>query len=96
MPLALYALTAGAFGIGVTEFVIMGLLLDMSADLGVSPGPGRRPADLRLCAGRGRRRAGADHRSPADWPRKTVLLALMAIFTIGNAACAAGARTTAC
>ena len=27
MPLALYALTAGAFGIGVTEFVIMGLLL---------------------------------------------------------------------
>ncbi|RUW56808.1 MFS transporter, partial [Mesorhizobium sp. M2A.F.Ca.ET.067.02.1.1] len=36
MPLALYALTAGAFGIGVTEFVIMGLLLDVSADLGVS------------------------------------------------------------
>lgn len=27
MPLALYALTAGAFGIGVTEFVIMGLLI---------------------------------------------------------------------
>jgi len=26
MPLALYALTVGAFGIGVTEFVIMGLL----------------------------------------------------------------------
>ena len=36
MPLALYALTAGAFGIGVTEFVIMGLLLEVSADLGVS------------------------------------------------------------
>ena len=36
MPLALYALTAGAFGIGVTEFVIMGLLLDVGADLGVS------------------------------------------------------------
>ena len=36
MPLALYALTAGAFGIGVTEFVIMGLLPDMSADLGVT------------------------------------------------------------
>ena len=36
MPIALYALTAGAFGIGVTEFVIMGLLLDVSADLGVS------------------------------------------------------------
>ncbi len=36
MPLALYALTVGAFGIGVTEFVIMGLLLQVSADLGVS------------------------------------------------------------
>ena len=36
MPLALYALAAGAFGIGVTEFVIMGLLLDVSKDLGVS------------------------------------------------------------
>ena len=27
MPLALYALTVGAFGIGVTEFIIMGLLM---------------------------------------------------------------------
>ena len=36
MPLALYALTAGAFGIGVTEFVIMGLLLEVGGDLGVS------------------------------------------------------------
>ena len=36
MPLALYALTVGAFGIGVTEFVIMGLLIDVGADLGVS------------------------------------------------------------
>jgi DHA1 family inner membrane transport protein len=36
MPLALYALTIGAFGIGVTEFVIMGLLMQVSADFGVS------------------------------------------------------------
>ena len=36
MPLALYALTAGAFGIGCTEFVIMGLLLQVAADLHVS------------------------------------------------------------
>src|ERR1700735_4554766 len=35
-PLALYALTAGAFGIGTTEFVIMGLLLQVAADLHVS------------------------------------------------------------
>ena len=32
----MYALTAGAFGIGTTEFVIMGLLLQVSADLHVS------------------------------------------------------------
>ena len=36
MPVALYALTAGAFGIGVTEFIIMGLLLEVGGDLGVS------------------------------------------------------------
>jgi DHA1 family inner membrane transport protein len=53
MPLALYALTAGAFGIGVTEFVIMGLLLEVSTDLGVSIPAGGAP-DLRLCAGRRR------------------------------------------
>ncbi len=35
-PLALYALTAGAFGIGTTEFVIMGLLVSVAGDLHVS------------------------------------------------------------
>ncbi len=35
-PTALYALTAGAFGIGTTEFVIMALLLQVAADLHVS------------------------------------------------------------
>jgi DHA1 family inner membrane transport protein len=75
MPLALYALTAGAFGIGVTEFVIMGLLLEVGdrsrrldlggrpADLGLRP---RRRRSARRCspsppaAGRARRAAGAD------------------------------------
>ncbi|HET6859813.1 MAG TPA: MFS transporter [Streptomyces sp.] len=36
MPLALLALAIGAFGIGTTEFVIMGLLPEVSADYGVS------------------------------------------------------------
>ncbi|HCA84888.1 MAG TPA: MFS transporter, partial [Streptomyces sp.] len=35
MPLALLALAIGAFGIGTTEFVIMGLLPDVAADYGV-------------------------------------------------------------
>lgn len=36
MPLALIALAIGAFGIGTTEFVIMGLLPDVAADFGVT------------------------------------------------------------
>lgn len=36
MPLALLALAIGAFGIGTTEFVIMGLLPEVASDYGVS------------------------------------------------------------
>ena len=36
MPISLLALAAGAFGIGTTEFVIMGLLLQVSAELHVT------------------------------------------------------------
>ncbi|MFJ9430539.1 MFS transporter [Streptomyces sp. NPDC101490] len=36
MPLALLALAVGAFGIGTTEFVIMGLLPGIAADYGVT------------------------------------------------------------
>ncbi|GAB0102628.1 MFS transporter [Nocardia sp. JMUB6875] len=36
MPLALLALAIGAFGIGTTEFVIMGLLPEVAGDYGVS------------------------------------------------------------
>lgn len=86
MPLALYALTAGAFGIGVTEFVIMGLLLEVGADFGVSIAT----AGL-LISGYA---LGVVVGAPvltvltSRWPRKTVLLALMAVFIAGNAACA--------
>lgn len=36
MPAALYALALGGFGIGLTEFVIMGLLPEVAADFGVT------------------------------------------------------------
>jgi hypothetical protein len=68
MPIALYALTVGAFGIGVTEFVIMGLLMQVSTDLRRLD-PHRRPADDRLRAGRLRRRADPDHRHPRPAPQ---------------------------
>jgi DHA1 family inner membrane transport protein len=86
MPLALYALTAGAFGIGVTEFVIMGLLVEVSADLGVSiPAAGLLISGYALGVVLGAPLLTA---FTNRWPRKSVLLALMLIFTIGNAASA--------
>ena len=36
MPLALLALAIGGFGIGLTEFVIMGLLPEVAADFAVT------------------------------------------------------------
>jgi Arabinose efflux permease len=86
MPLALYALTAGAFGIGVTEFVIMGLLLDVSADLGVSiSAAGLLISGYALGVVMGAPILGA---ISGRWSRKTLLMALMVVFTIGNLACA--------
>lgn len=86
MPIALYALTVGAFGIGVTEFVIMGLLLQVSSDLGVDiPLAGLLMTGYAL---------GVVVGAPVltvltrGLPRKTTLLVLMAIFTLGNLAAA--------
>jgi DHA1 family inner membrane transport protein len=86
MPIALLALAAGAFGIGTTEFVIMGLLLQVSADLHVSIAQ----AGLLISGYALGVAVGAPVLTIATrrLPRKTVLLALMAIFTLGNLACA--------
>ncbi|MGK9050280.1 MFS transporter [Neorhizobium petrolearium] len=86
MPLALYALTAGAFGIGVTEFVIMGLLIDVSADLGVSiSAAGLLISGYALGVVIGAPLLGA---IAGRWSKKTLLMSLMVVFTIGNLACA--------
>ena len=85
-PPALYALTVGSFGIGTTEFVIMGLLLQVAADLHV----GIATAGL-LISGYA---LGVFFGAPllttamARLPRKRALVALMVIFTLGNLACA--------
>jgi DHA1 family inner membrane transport protein len=85
-PLALYALTAGAFGIGTTEFVIMGLLLQVAGDLHVTIAA----AGLLISGYALGVFVGAPLLTVATsrMPRKTVLVALMLIFTIGNLACA--------
>lgn len=86
LPLALLALTAGAFGIGVTEFVIMGLLLEVSTDLSVSvSAAGMLITGYALGVVVG---APLMTTLTAAWPRKLTLLVLMAIFVLGNAACA--------
>lgn len=86
MPIALYALTVGAFGIGVTEFVIMGLLLQVSADLGISvPLAGLLMTGYALGVFVG---APVLTIATRTLPRKTTLLVLMAIFTLGNLAAA--------
>ena len=86
MPIALLALTAGAFGIGVTEFVIMGLLLQISADFGVSiPAAGLLISGYALGVFIG---APILTIATRKLPRKTTLIALMIIFTLGNLACA--------
>jgi len=85
-PAALYALTVGSFGIGTTEFVIMGLLLQISADLGVS----LSAAGLLISGYALGVFVGAPLLTAATTrlPRKTALIALMVIFTLGNLACA--------
>ncbi|MFI9490577.1 MULTISPECIES: MFS transporter [Streptomyces] len=86
MPLALLALAVSAFGIGTTEFVMMGLLPNVADDLGTSvPTAGYLVSAYAigvvigapLLTGLGSR-----------IPRKRMLLLLMAVFTVGNLASA--------
>jgi DHA1 family inner membrane transport protein len=84
MPIAVYALTAGAFGIGTTEFIIMGLLLQVSADLGVSIlAAGLLISGYALGVFVG---APLLTLTTRRLPRKTVLIGLMIVFIIGNIA----------
>lgn len=86
IPLALYALMAGAFGIGTTEFVIMGLLPEVSRDLQVSiPMAGLLITGYALGVAIG---APIMSLLMARFSRKSSLLWLMGIFTLGNLICA--------
>lgn len=86
MPPALIALALGAFGIGVTEFVIMGLLVDVADSLSITIATAGT-----LISGYA---LGVVFGAPiltiltARWPHRQVLLLLMGIFILGNLACA--------
>ncbi|MET9877160.1 MFS transporter [Actinacidiphila glaucinigra] len=82
MPLALLALAIGAFGIGTTEFVIMGLLPEVATDFGVSV-----PTAGLLVTGYG---LGVMIGAPimtllgTKVSRKNMLMLLMGVFVLGN------------
>ena len=82
MPPALLALTISAFAIGTTEFVIVGLLPTMAADLNVSlPSAGLLVSLYALGVAIG---APVLTALTGKIPRKMLLLGLMALFTLGN------------
>ena len=82
MPLALLALTIGAFAIGTTEFVIVGLVPTIAEQLAISlPSAGLLVSIYALGVAIG---APVLTALTGRMPRKQLLLALMALFTAGN------------
>lgn len=82
MPIALLALTLSAFAIGTTEFVIVGLIPTVAADLGIGlPSAGLLVSLYALGVAIG---APVLTALTGKLPRKALLLGLMALFTVGN------------
>lgn len=82
MPVALLALALSAFGIGTTEFVIMGLLPEVAGDFGISiPTAGLLISGYALGVVVG---APVLTALGSRVPRKKVLIALMGLFILGN------------
>ncbi|MGW0163506.1 MFS transporter [Mycobacterium sp. NPDC003323] len=86
MPLALFALAIGGFGIGLTEFVIAGLMPEVAADFAVSePVAGYLISGYALSVAVGAILLTA---VVTRFDRKRVLLSLMVLFILGNLMCA--------
>ena len=83
LNLPLLALATGAFGIGVTEFAPMGMLPGIASDLGVSiPAAGLLVSAYAMGVLIG---APLMTLTTGRIDRRTLLVALMGIFTLGNA-----------
>lgn len=86
MPLPLIVLALSAFGIGTTEFVIMGLLPEVATDLGVTiPVAGWLITAYALSVAIGAPFMAA---ATAGLQRRATLIMLMGIFIVGNLLCA--------
>ncbi|SBT42282.1 MFS transporter [Micromonospora auratinigra] len=82
LPGGLLALAVGAFGIGLTEFVIMGLLPQVAADFAVTESvAGWLISGYALSVAVG---GVALTAAVTRLPRKPVLLGLMVLFIVGN------------
>ncbi|UQX04028.1 MFS transporter [Streptomyces sp. RerS4] len=82
MPIGLIALALGGFGIGLTEFGIVGLLPEVAADFGVTESvAGYLVSGYALSVAIG---AIVLTAAIARFDRKKVLLSLMVLFIIGN------------
>lgn len=82
MPVGLIALALGGFGIGLTEFVIMGLLPEVAADFGVSgPVAGYLISGYALSVAVGGVGLTA---AVTRFDRKRVLMSLLLLFIAGN------------
>lgn len=82
MPIGLIALAIGGFGIGLTEFVIMGLLPEVAADFAVSEATaGYLISGYALSVAVGAVLLTA---AVTRFDRKRVLLGLMVLFIVGN------------
>lgn len=83
MPLALLALAIGAFGIGTTEFVVMGLMPQIAGSYGVSiPMAGLLVSGYAIGVMLG---APVMTALGNKISRKTMLMFLMGLFIVGNA-----------
>ncbi|MBF4995302.1 MFS transporter [Arthrobacter gandavensis] len=88
MPVALYALALGGFGIGLTEFVIMGLLPEVASDFGVTETvAGYLISGYAIAVAIG---AIIFTALLGRYDRKKSLLFLMVLFIIGNLLSATG------
>ena len=86
MQLPLLALAMASFGIGTTEFVIMGLLPEVATDLGVSiPAAGMLVTGYALGVVIGAPIVAIITNS---LPRKGTLMGLASVFVLGNLLCA--------
>lgn len=82
MPIAVFALATGAFAISTTEFVILGLLLNVANDFNISISN----AGMLITAYAAGVVIGAPLLTPilARFPRKQVIVFLLCLFTVGN------------